>query len=80
MAKLLLLFVGTPKQIAAEKIMFFYITPGTPGHWMRRTKKLGCVCLRWNATDEEDHIAVAGEKVNNRTELNVGEWFGVTFQ
>lgn len=35
------------------------------------------MCLRWIRTVEEYHSAVAREEMINRTELNVGEWFGM---
>lgn len=40
-------------------------------------KELRCVSLRWGATDEEDYDAVAGQELNNRTELNAGVWYAV---
>lgn len=40
-------------------------------------KELGCVYLRRRTTDKENHSTVAGEKLSNGTETNVGEWFGV---
>lgn len=40
-------------------------------------KQLGCMCLRWSTTDEQDHDAVAGYELNNRTGLNAGEWCAV---
>lgn len=35
------------------------------------------VCLRWSITEEVDRSAVAEEILNNRSKMNVGEWFGV---
>lgn len=39
--------------------------------------KLGCVHLRWSATDEEGHNAVIPKERNSTMERNVGEWIGV---
>lgn len=30
--------------------------------------------LWWSTTDEKAHTTVAGEELNDRTKLNVGEW------
>lgn len=35
------------------------------------------VCLRLSIIDEKNHGAVGGKELNNRTELNLYEWFGV---
>lgn len=37
----------------------------------------GLACLRWSTTNDEDHSAVAREKPDNRTALNVFEQFEV---
>lgn len=37
------------------------------------SKKLDCVSLTWSTRDAEDHSAVVEEKLDGRTELNVGE-------
>lgn len=41
-------------------------------------KKLGFVCPRWSTAREEDYGSVVRKKRNNRTELNVLEWFRVS--
>lgn len=37
-------------------------------------KDLRFMCLKWSTLDEEYHGAVAGDKLNDKAELNVGEW------
>lgn len=39
--------------------------------------EMGCVSLRWSTADYEDHRPVAGEELNNRTEMITGEWLAV---
>lgn len=40
-------------------------------------KELGCASLTWCTTAKKEHSAATRNKLNNRTELNVSEWFGV---
>lgn len=37
--------------------------------------ELGCVCLRWSTTNEQDHSAVINEELNNKMDLTVTVWF-----
>lgn len=39
--------------------------------------ELDCVCLKWSTTHKKDHSAVVEKELNSRTELIMGEWFGV---
>lgn len=40
-------------------------------------KEIAVCVTECNITDEEDHSAFAGENLNNRTKLKVGEWLEV---
>lgn len=53
----------------ARDFVFLQYMENTPT--LHEVDKAGCWCLKYRTTDENDHRAFIGEKINNKTKLNV---------